>query len=48
MKMSAKQAGINSDDGSGEYKEEFENIGKCPACENEGPLYKHCVYCKHP
>jgi len=31
-KMNAEQAESNSDDGSGEYEEAFEDIGKCPAC----------------
>ncbi len=47
-KISAKQAETNSDDGSGEYEEAFKDIGKCPVCQHKGPLFKHCVYCKHP
>ncbi len=47
-KMGAEQADTNSDDGSGEYEEVFEDIRKCPACEHKGPLYKHCAYCEHP
>jgi len=47
-KMSAEQAETNSDDSSGEYKEAFEDIGKCLACKHEGPLYQHCTYCKNP
>ncbi len=46
--MSAKQTETGSDDGSEEYKEAFEDIGKCLACKHEGPLYKHCTYCEYP
>jgi len=47
-KMSAKEAETNSAEGSGEYEEAFEDIGKCPACEREGPLYQLCEDCDHP
>jgi len=47
-KDSAKHAEINSEEGSGEYEEAFEDVGKCPACEHEGPLYQLCTYCEHP
>jgi len=47
-KMSAEQAETNSNDGSGDYEEAFEDIKKCQACEHEGPFYKHCMYCVHP
>jgi len=45
VKMSANQTETNSDDGSREYEEAFENVRICLAYEHEGPLQVHCMYC---
>jgi len=44
-KMSANEAETNSDETSGEYKEAFEDVGTCPLCGQEGPLFTHCTNC---
>ncbi len=45
MQMSANEAEENSEEGSGEYEEAFEDIRMCPSCGHKGPLYVHCTYC---
>jgi len=47
-RLSVEQAKTNSDDGSREYEEAFEDIRMCPGCQHKGPLYMHCTYCKDP
>jgi len=42
------EAEISSDEGSGEYKQAFEDIGMCPLCGQKGLLYAHCKYCEDP
>ncbi len=48
MKMSANEAEANSEEGSREYKEAFEDIRMCPLCRHERPLYAYCTYCDDP
>jgi len=47
-KISVNEAETNSDEGSREYEEAFEDTGMCPLCGQEGPLYAHCMYCNDP